>query len=50
MFVVEVANGDESLLGDRACEDLQLVKRVYQVNKENVALLMVDDNVTDIVK
>lgn len=50
MFVVEAANGDELLLWDRACEDLQLVKRVYQVNKENVALLMVGDNATDIVK
>lgn len=27
-----VAEGLESLLGDKACEDLELVKRVYRVN------------------
>ncbi len=42
-------NGHEPLLGDRACEDLQLVKRVYQVNKENVVIQTASDHVTDIV-
>ncbi len=37
MFVVEVANGDGSLPEDRACEYFQLVNRVFQVNKENLA-------------
>ncbi len=45
MFVV-VPNDHESLLGDRACEDLQLVKRVYQ---ENVVIQTVCDRVTDII-
>jgi len=49
MFVV-VPNGHESLLGDKACEDLHLVKRVYQVNRETVVLQTVCDDVTDIVK
>ena len=31
MFVV-VPDDHESLLWDRACEDLELVKRVYQLN------------------
>ncbi len=30
-----VPNGHESLLGDKASEDLGLVKRIYQINSEN---------------
>jgi len=37
------------LLGDRACEDLQSVKRISQVNKENVVVQTICDRVTDIV-
>ncbi|XP_060752196.1 uncharacterized protein LOC132863418 isoform X2 [Tachysurus vachellii] len=47
MFVV-VPNGHESLLGDRACENLQLVKRVYQVN-QNVVVQTGHDSVIDLV-
>ncbi|CAL8344838.1 unnamed protein product [Arctogadus glacialis] len=36
MFVV-VPDDHESLLGDRACEDLELVQRVYQLNSEKVS-------------
>ena len=36
MFVV-VPDDHESLLGDRACDDLELVKMVYQLNSEKVS-------------
>ena len=36
MFVV-VPDDHESLLGDRACEDLELVKRVYQLKSEKLS-------------
>ena len=36
MFVV-VPDDHKSLLWDRACEDLELVKRVYQLNSEKVS-------------
>ena len=47
MFAV-VPNGHESLLGDRACENLQLDKRVYQVN-QNVVVQTGYDSVIDLV-
>ncbi|KAK7933488.1 hypothetical protein WMY93_004384 [Mugilogobius chulae] len=37
MFTI-VPNGHESILGDKASEDLGLVRRVYQINNENIEM------------
>lgn len=37
-----VPNGHESLLGDRASEDLGLVKRIYQINTDNMKIVKQD--------
>ncbi len=34
-----VPNGNESLLGDKASEDLGLVKRIYQINMDNMNIV-----------
>lgn len=44
-----VAEGHDSLLGDRACEDLGLVKRVYRINCDSVAKNTPHDSVDLIV-
>lgn len=38
MFTI-VPNGHESLLGDKASEDLRLVKRIYQINTDNMNMI-----------
>lgn len=37
MFTI-VPSGHESILGDKASEELGLVKRIYQINSDNVKL------------
>lgn len=45
-----VAEGHDSLLGDRACEDLGLVKRVYRINCDSAAKNTPHDSVDLIVQ
>lgn len=47
MFVV-VPKG-QSLLGDKACEDLGLVRRIYQLNKDTVEVTEQGEGVNSIV-
>ena len=37
-----VLNGHESLFGDKASEDLGLVKRIYQINTDNIKIVKQD--------
>ncbi|GAA6098903.1 uncharacterized protein K02A2.6-like [Tachysurus ichikawai] len=37
MFTI-VPSGHESILGDKASEDLGLVKRIYQINSDNIKI------------
>jgi len=37
MFTI-VPTGHESFLGDKASEDLGLVKRIYQINSDNIKI------------
>ncbi|KAL7851936.1 hypothetical protein SRHO_G00177210 [Serrasalmus rhombeus] len=45
-----VAEGLDSLLGDKACEDLNLVKRVYHINSDSPVMSTTNDQVNDIVQ
>ena len=41
LFII-VPNGHESLLGDKASEDLGQVKRIYQINTVNIKTVKQD--------